>query len=59
MKRIPISDHAYHGKTDAELRYIIKDASVAAMAMRGMDRAAEDKYCDQVNDAATVLYYRR
>ena len=59
MKRIPISDHAYHGKTDAELRYIIRVAGAAALAMRGHNRTAEDKYCDQVNDASTVLYHRR
>ena len=59
MKRIPISNHAYHAKTDAELRYIIHDAGLAAIAMRGMDRVAEDKYYDQVNDAQTVLYHRR
>lgn len=59
MKRIPLSGHPYHAKTDAELRYIIRDAGAAALAMRGHDRTAEDRYCDQVNDAQTVLYHRR
>ena len=46
----------YAGKTDAQLRYIIKDAGAAAMAQRGMQ--SEMKYLDQVNDANTVLYRR-
>jgi hypothetical protein len=54
----PIPGHPFHGKTDAELRYIQKDASEAARNMRGMDDKAEGKYLDQVNDASTVLRYR-
>lgn len=56
---IPLAGHPYHDKTDAELRYIIKDASEAARAMKGTDAKAESKYLDQVNDASTVLYYRK
>jgi len=61
MKRItkPIADHAYHRKTDAELLYIITDAREAARAMKGHNLEAECKYLDQVNDACTVLNYRR
>ena len=55
---MPLKGHNYHAKTDAELRYIAKDASEAAKAMRGMDNKAEGKYLDQVNDASTVLGYR-
>lgn len=63
----PIPGHPYHKKTDAELRYIIKDASEAEQATRGMSMynpnsgKREDtagKYSDQVNDAASVLAYR-
>lgn len=57
--RMPLKGHAYHKKSNDELRYIIKDAGAAALAMRGHNRAAEDKYVDQVNDAQTVLYYRK
>jgi hypothetical protein len=46
-------------KSDAELQYILKDASEAARAMRGYDSTAEAKYLDQINDASTELYYRR
>lgn len=53
---MPIKGHAYHTKSDAELRYIVKDAGEAAKANRGGH--AENKYLDQVNDASTVLYYR-
>ena len=55
---MPLKGHNYHAKTDAELRYIAKDASEAAKAMRGMDNKAEGKYLDQANDASTVLGYR-
>jgi hypothetical protein len=49
----------YATKTDDELRYIIEDASGAALAMRGHSPASEEKYLDQVNDASTILYRRR
>lgn len=49
----------YADKTEAQLQYIIKDAAEAAACMRGMDAAAEAKYLDQVNDAATELHRRR
>jgi hypothetical protein len=55
----PIPDHYFHLLEDYRLLYIIKDASEAAQAMRGMDYRAECKYLDQVNDACTVLRYRR
>ena len=55
----PIDGHPYHDKTDAALLYIIKDAGEAARVLRGHDYAAECKYLDQVNDACTVLRYRR
>lgn len=55
----PIPGHPYHQKSDAELRYIAKDAGEAAQAMRGHSPDAENKYLDQVNDAASVMAYRR
>ena len=57
--RMPLFGHIYHAKSDAELRYIVRDAGEAARAMRGHDRTAEDRYLDQSSDASTVLYYRR
>ena len=54
----PLWGHAYHNKTDVELRFIIKDAGEAAQAVRGLDEKAEGKYLDQVNDACTVLGWR-
>jgi len=47
-------------KTNAELRYIIKDAGEAAEAMKDVnpEAEAEAKYLDQMNDAATELYNR-
>jgi len=53
----PLKGHAYHKKSEAELNYIIKDAGQAAHANKG--GSAEGKYLDQMNDAATVLYYRK
>ena len=55
----PIKDHAYHDKSDTELYFIIHDAGEAAVAMRDHDTKAECKYLDQVNDASTVLNWRR
>jgi hypothetical protein len=54
----PLEDHEYHKKTDAELRYIGKDAHQAAQAMKNHNPKAEAKYLDQANDAATVRYWR-
>jgi hypothetical protein len=59
MSTRPIDDHPYHDKSDAELYFIAKDAHAAAKAMQGWDVAAELKYLDQVNDACTVMYWRR
>lgn len=56
---VPLKGHAYHAKTEAELRYIIKDAGEAAEAMRGHAPEAEGKYLDQVNDACTILAWRQ
>ena len=56
---MPIKGHSYHTKSDEQLRYIIKDAGEAARAMRGHSPKSEAKYLDQVNDASTVLNYRK
>ena len=55
---VPLKGHPYHKKSDAELRYIQKDAGEAAKAMKGHSPKSEAKYLDQVNDASTVLHYR-
>lgn len=57
--RMPLNGHPYHKKSDNELRYIIKDAGEAAIAMKDHSPKAESKYLDQVNDASTVLHYRK
>lgn len=57
--RHPLADHPYHKKTNAELEYIVKDAGEAAKAMQGHNEKAESKYLDQMNDASTVLYFRK
>jgi hypothetical protein len=54
----PIPNHHFHAKSDAELHYVMKDAAEARDNMRGLNEQAENKYADQVNDAATVLGYR-
>ena len=56
---IPLNGHSYHSKTNVELLYIVRDAGMAANAMRNLDYVAECKYLDQVNDACTVLHHRR
>jgi hypothetical protein len=58
--RKPIPGHPYHQRTDMELRYIMKDAHEAGRNAQEMgDQKGINKYADQVNDAATVLGYRR
>jgi hypothetical protein len=54
-----LNGHNYHSKSDAELLYIVRDAGQAAQAMRGHDARAEAKYLDQMNDACSVMNYRR
>lgn len=50
----------YWRRTDASLRYIMQDASEAAENAAQMgDAHAECKYLDQINDASTVLGWRR
>lgn len=65
---MPLEGHPYHQKTDAELRYIAKDAGQAAQASRGLSaynptngqrEDTEGKYLDQMNDASTVLGFRQ
>jgi len=58
-QRHPLEGHDYHRKTDAELKYIAKDAHAAAEAMKSHNTDAENKYRDQANDSATVRYYRQ
>lgn len=53
----PIEGHSYHSKTNDQLHFIIKDAGAAAKAQKGM--SSEGKYLDQVNDASTVLGFRK
>jgi hypothetical protein len=56
----PLKGHDFHTKSDASLRWIIKDASDAAECMQLLgNEKGEAKYRDQVNDACTVLAYRR
>lgn len=54
-----IENARFWNLTDAELNYIIKDAGEACQLASGFDSAAERKYADQVNDACTVLHYRK
>lgn len=55
----PIPNSPYHAKSDAELRYIAKDAAEAGRNAQGMgDERGVSKYADQVADAATVMGYR-
>jgi hypothetical protein len=56
----PFPGHAWHRKSDAELIYILKDASDAASAAHSIDSLeSELKYLDQVHEASTILQYRR
>jgi hypothetical protein len=57
-RRPSLTKTSYWDKPRAQLDYIIKDASEAARAMRGMDDVAEAKYLEQVCDATTVIGHR-
>jgi hypothetical protein len=56
---VPLRGHPYWTKSPEELRFIMKDAKDAADANRDGDPKVEGKYLDQMNDAATILYYRK
>ena len=62
-KRHALEGHPYHSKSDEQLKFIIKDAGEASKAMKThgtpQGDAAESKYVDQVNDASTVLHFRK
>jgi hypothetical protein len=57
--RPTLTNSSYWQKSDAVLRFILKDASDAADCMLGMDPVAEAKYLEQMADAETVLASRR
>jgi hypothetical protein len=58
-KRPSLTNASYWTKTEAELRFIVKDATEAARCCaEWSDPAAESKYADQINDACTVLWHR-
>lgn len=67
-RAMPLRGHPYHEKPDSHLHHIMKDAGEAAKNFRnsgfttpesGGKQSTEGKYLDQVNDAATVLHYRK
>lgn len=59
-QRHPLEGHDYHKMSHVELRGIMKDAGEAKQKAREMgNEKGENKYADQVNDAATVLHWRK
>lgn len=50
-----LTNQNYFRKTEAQLRFIMRDAAEAADLVRNFDSAAEAKYMEQVYDAGTVL----
>jgi hypothetical protein len=57
--RPTLTNSSFWSKTNVELHYILKDAQEAADAVRSHDPRAEDKYLEQICDAATVLHARK
>ena len=56
----PLKGHPYHYKSNDELQYICKDAGEARDNMHAMGNTEkENKYADQINDACTILNYRK
>lgn len=59
-QRHALEGHPYHKKSDDELRGIMKDANEAKKLAREMgNEKNENKYADQVNDASTVMHFRK
>jgi hypothetical protein len=56
-KAAHIENEKFWDLTDSQLNYIIKDAGKAAKA--NPDGKKAGKYADEVNDASTVLYWRK
>lgn len=54
-----LKDHPYHEKSNDELKYIISDARDAANNVAGFNYDVESKYLDKINDAVTILRYRK
>ena len=60
MSRRPVlTNTSFWSKTNDQLRFILKDASEAAEAVRGWDERAENKYLEQACDASTILHTRQ
>ena len=56
----PFPGHPWHRKADADLIFILKDAGEAAHAANSIgDPDGESKYIDQIQEALTILQYRR
>lgn len=53
-----LTNQHFFKKTEAELRYIIKDASECEALFRNHDAAAAAKYQEQVWDACSILASR-
>jgi hypothetical protein len=56
-KAAHIENEKFWDLPDSQLNYIIKDAGKAAKA--NPDGKKAGKYADEVNDASTVLYWRK
>ncbi len=55
-----LNGHPYHNYTNKMLKFVIQDAGEAAKCAQDLgNTVAENKYLDQVNDAVTILYYRK
>ncbi len=57
--RPTLDNQSYWTKSEAQLRFILKDAREAAEALATIAGADTGKYMDQINDACTVLNHRR
>jgi hypothetical protein len=58
-KRPHLTNASYWDKPNNQLIYIMRDAYMAAECMKHHDPVAEAKYLEQMNDACTVITYRK
>lgn len=55
-----LNGHPYHQYTNEMLKFVIRDAGEAAKCAQSLGNIdSENKYLDQLNNAATILYYRQ
>jgi hypothetical protein len=61
MKKPSIENRWFWHLQDSSLKFIIEDCKLAMSALKTIDSQHPKigKYADEINDACTVMYYRK